>query len=97
LGNIFETPIEKLAASDIKRKFARAKQNLSNKCLVCRHLAVCRGGCMKDRAPFDKDSFGRESYFCEGYKRFFDYTIPRFMKIAAEINAASAIKNHPYV
>ena len=52
LGNIFETPIEQLAACAQKKAFARQKQNLSNKCLVCRHLAVCRGGCMKDRAPW---------------------------------------------
>ncbi len=95
LGNIFETPIEKLAASSKKRTFARAKQNLCNKCLVCRHLAICRGGCMKDRAPFDRDNFGKESYFCESYKRFFDYTIPRFMQIAAEINAASVAQAQP--
>ena len=89
LGNIFETPIEELAASSKKRDFARKKQNLCNKCLVCRHLAICRGGCMKDRAPFDKENYGRESYFCEAYKRFFDYSMPRFMQIAATINADS--------
>jgi uncharacterized protein len=96
LGNIFETPIEKLAASSKKREFARAKQNLCNKCLVCRHLDICRGGCMKDRAPFDKDSFGRESYFCEGYKHFFDYAIPKFMQIAAEINAGRTAGPQPF-
>ncbi|MFH1716691.1 MAG: anaerobic sulfatase maturase [Planctomycetota bacterium] len=90
LGNIFETPIEKLAASSIKRAFGRAKRNLCDKCLVCRHLAVCRGGCMKDRSPFDKDDFGKESYFCEAYKRFFDYAIPKFMQLAAEVNAGRA-------
>jgi uncharacterized protein len=95
LGNIFETPIEKLAASKTKRAFARAKRNLSNKCLVCRHLAVCRGGCMKDRAPFDKDSFGRESYFCEAYKQFLDHSAPRFMQLAAEVNARRAAQNQP--
>ena len=97
LGNIFETPIEKLAASSKKRAFARAKKNLCNKCLVCRHLAVCRGGCMKDRAPFDKENYGRESYFCEAYKHFFDHAIPRFMQIAAEINAESAAGNRPVI
>jgi len=97
LGNIFETPIEKLAAGSKKRAFGRAKQNLCNKCLVCRHLAVCRGGCMKDRVPFDKDSFSRESYFCESYKRFFDYAMPRFMQIAAEISAGSPVKTQPFV
>jgi len=95
LGNIFETPIEKLAASSMKRAFARAKQNLCNKCIVCRHLAVCRGGCMKDRVPFDKDNFGTESYFCEAYKRFFDHATPRFMQLAARINAESAAQTQP--
>ena len=107
LGNIFETPIEKLAASSKKRAFARAKQNLCNKCLVCRHLAICRGGCMKDRTMLDagysildknRESRieNRESYFCEGYKRFFDHTIPRFMQIAAEINAARTARPRPF-
>ncbi len=95
LGNIFETPIQKLAAGSKKRAFARAKQNLCNKCLVCRHLAVCRGGCMKDRAPFARNSFGKESYFCESYKRFFDYTIPKFMQLAAEINASAPAGTQP--
>jgi len=50
-------------------------------------LDICRGGCMKDRAPFDKDNFGRESYYCEAYKRFFDYAGPKFSQIAADISA----------
>jgi len=95
LGNIFETPIEKIAAGARKREFARAKQNLCNKCLLCRHLDVCRGGCMKDRIPFDKENFGRESYFCESYKRFFDYAMPKFLQIAAGINASSPVKTPP--
>jgi hypothetical protein len=45
---------------------------------------------MKDRAPFDKENYGRESYFCEAYKQFFDHTIPRFLQIAAEISAEQA-------
>jgi uncharacterized protein len=97
LGNIFDTPIEKLAASSKKRTFARNKKNLCNKCLVCRHLAVCRGGCMKDRAPFDKENYGTESYFCEAYKQFFDHALPRFMQIAAEINAESAARSQPTI
>ena len=95
LGNIFETPIEKLASGRKKRKFARAKQSLCNKCLLCRHLAVCRGGCMKDRTALDKD-WSKESYFCESYRRFFDYAIPRFMQIAADIGTGSPAKKlHP--
>jgi len=97
LGSIFETPMEKLAAGSKKRAFARAKQSLCNKCLLCRHLAVCRAGCMKDRAPFDKENFGRESYFCESYKRFFDYAMPKFLQIAAAINAGSPVRTQPFL
>ena len=96
LGNIFETPIGKLAAGDKKRGFARTKQSISNKCLLCSRLELCRGGCMKDRAPFGSSSFGRESYFCESYKRFFDYAMPRFMQLAAAISAGQTTANRSF-
>ena len=41
---------------------------------------------MKDRTVFQRDNFTEVSYFCESYKRFFDYAMPRFMQIAAAIN-----------
>ena len=92
LGNILETPIEQLATDSTKLKFARAKQNLSNKCLICRYLPVCRGGCMKDRIAIEDGNFNRESYFCESYKRFFEYSMPRFMKIAGQIRTESTYR-----
>jgi len=93
LGNILETPLYKLASGSKKRAFARAKQNLSNKCLLCNYLDICRGGCMKDRARLNDDSQSRESYFCESYKKFFDYALPKFRQIAAAIEAGTA-KRH---
>jgi len=91
LGNILETPIEKLASSDIKRKFARTKQNLSNKCLICRYLSICRGGCVKNRIGSDSSGLAKESYFCESYKSFFNYSLPKFLQIAA--NYKSKLQN----
>jgi uncharacterized protein len=90
LGNILETPLEKLAGDSKKRAFARNKQKLCDKCLVCGHLDICRGGCMKDRARWNEKDKGQESYFCEGYRQFFDYTVPRFKQIAAGIKNGSA-------
>ena len=89
LGNILETPVEKLAGDSKKRTFARNKQQLCSKCLVCLHLDICRGGCMKDRNRWNEQGDNRESYFCESYKQFFDYTVPRFMQIAACIKNGS--------
>ena len=48
---------------------------------------------MKDKARLYSEYKGRENYFCESYKRFFDYTIPRFMQIAAAIKDGSAVRH----
>ncbi len=85
LGNILQTPIEELSAGKKKRQFSKLKTGISNKCLVCRHLDVCRGGCLKDRIVTDGD-YKAPSYFCAGYKKFFDYAMPRFTQIAAKFS-----------
>jgi uncharacterized protein len=111
LGNILETPIEQLAVCAQKKTFARQKQNLANKCLVCRHLAVCRGGCMKDRVPLvgwavptnstnripatnggHSPPYACESYFCESYRQFFDYALPRFLQVAAQMRSGALVR-----
>jgi uncharacterized protein len=91
LGNILQTPLEKLATAGLNRTFARLKQNLSNKCLLCRHLAVCRSGCLKDRMPRDPNQ-PQESYFCESYLRFFDHATGRARQIAAAITAGTTCR-----
>ena len=45
---------------------------------------------MKDRARMVDDLQGSESYFCRAYKRFYDYSLPRFMQISAEISGGSS-------
>lgn len=84
LGNIMETPIAELAAGEIKRGFNRKKTEIDNKCLMCRHLDICRGGCPKDRAMLT-GMHKVPSYFCEGYKMFFAYALPRLEMIAQDI------------
>jgi uncharacterized protein len=87
LGNILDTPMQDLMLSTEKRRFARKKQKVNNKCLVCLHLDICRGGCMKDRLPLGSSTGIPVSYFCESYKMFFDYARPRLAQLAAELNA----------
>jgi len=86
LGNILDTLISKLYQSDIKRKFANQKNRIHNKCLICRHDALCRGGCLKDRVMTD-DGFANPSYLCQGYKTFFDYVKPKLSQLAADITS----------
>jgi len=84
LGNIMDTPIEQLAASSVKHDFARKKTEIDNRCLVCRYLDICRGGCPKDRAMLT-GTHKTPSYFCEGYKMFFDYALPQLRGIAQKV------------
>jgi uncharacterized protein len=87
IGNILETPLGELASSREKRAFARDKQKLCSQCLLCRHLDVCRGGCVKDRVRLGDAGPGQPSYFCEAYKQFFDYAKPKLMQIAADVES----------
>ena len=84
LGNVLESPIEELFQSDIKKQFSDEKTNIHNKCLICRHNAICRGGCLKDRIAVS-DGFKNPSYFCQAYKKFFDYCLPKLAQLAAKI------------
>ena len=87
LGNVLERPLVELATSEIRRAFAREKQKLCGRCVVCPHLDICRGGCMKDRVRLEGGRPEGPSYFCESYKRFFDYAAPRFKRMAGEVSS----------
>jgi len=89
LGNICETPIEQLANNRIKRSFSSQKARLNNKCLICRHLNICRGGCPKDRLIVN-GGVTDLNYYCEAYKRFFDYSLGKLAELAAD-----AVGNQP--
>jgi len=89
LGNILETPLKDIAACKKKVNFNKAKLSVPSQCLICRYLDICRGGCQKDAAALGDNWAGKPSYFCAAYKKFFDYSMPKFMQIAAEFSAGS--------
>ena len=72
------------APVELKRQFSRNKRDIDNKCLVCRHLDICRGGCPKDRLA-GSGTHKAPSYFCEGYKLFFDHTLGHFRQLATQL------------
>ncbi len=87
LGNIFDTPIEKLASCPAKRNFARFKKKNPTNCLICPHRDICRGGCPKDRLKDGKVAFDGLSYLCPAYKKFFTYAKPRLAQLAAKVQS----------
>ena len=93
LGNILEAPIERLFQSSKKLQFAEDKSNIHSKCIVCRHNAICRGGCLKDRVGVN-NSFTNPSYFCQAYKRFFDYALPLLFQLAEKFSRNQDLNIH---
>lgn len=91
LGNIAETNIGDISHGEKKRSFASKKSQISNKCMLCRYLPACRGGCLKDRLAVSGDSFKYPSYFCSAYKQFFDHAMPKLTQLVAELSANGSI------
>ncbi len=85
LGNIAETHIMELVASDKQQKFGRDKlDTLPSYCQECDVLFACHGGCPKNRFVETPDGQPGLNYLCAGYKAFFHH-IDQPMRIMADL------------
>jgi uncharacterized protein len=85
LGNIKESHMIELIASDQQLKFGRDKMTtLPRYCLECEVRFACHGGCPKNRFIKTPDGESGLNYLCAGYKSFFKH-VNRPMKIMAAL------------
>jgi uncharacterized protein len=74
LGNITETPLAELIASDKQVAFGQAKrESLPQYCLDCDVRFACHGGCPRNRFIATPDGEEGLNYLCAGYKSFFNH------------------------
>ncbi len=86
LGNILETPLEKLVYSGKQIQFGKEKETtLPQYCRECPFLFVCNGGCPKDRFITTPDGEEGLNYLCEGYQYFFAHVDPYMRFMANEL------------
>ena len=72
LGNIMQTHMRELAASEPQRKFGQDKFNaLPRVCRECNMLFACKGECPKNRFVTTLDKEPGLNYLCAGWKAFF--------------------------
>jgi uncharacterized protein len=98
LGNIGETPLGELLASQAQRAFGEAKRDaLPRYCRECDVLALCNGGCPKYRFIRTPDGEEGLNYLCAGLKAFFLHSreplarmVARQQAPAAEVRAMAA-------
>ncbi len=87
LGNIMERPLSEMVYSEFQINFGKLKSSLPQKCMVCKYLRVCNGGCIKHRflkSAGHGNSVIRVNYLCDGYYRFFEYVSP-YMEAMAKL------------
>jgi uncharacterized protein len=85
LGNITETSLIELVASEKQLKFGRDKEStLPQYCRKCPVLFVCHGGCPKNRFVETPDGEPGLNYLCESYRAFFTH-IDRPMRMMADL------------
>jgi len=85
LGNIKDSHLIELVASDQQRKFGQDKwDSLPKYCRVCEVLFACYGECPRNRFVHTPDGEPGLNYLCPGYKLFFNH-IDRVMRIMADL------------
>jgi len=88
LGNILTDNWDDIIASPIYKKFGQDKSLWNSLCIKCQFNNFCHGDCQKFRRG-DKKTTKTISQLCKGWKKFYSYTLPRFIKIATRIKNTS--------
>lgn len=82
LGNLTDTPLVNMLASDTQRKFGMDKLDfLPASCRSCGVRFACNGECPKHRFVMSEGEPNRQNYLCAGYRYFFNHidTCMKFM------------------
>jgi uncharacterized protein len=88
LGNIADTDMIELVASDRQQKFGQDKlDTLPQQCLDCQVRFACHGECPKNRFTTTADGDPGLNYLCAGYYNFFTH-IDHPMKIMVSLMRA---------
>ena len=92
VGNIRETPLVDLLESPAQQEFGRQKRDaLPRYCRECDVLALCHGGCPKDRFIRTPDGEEGLNYLCAGLHDFFTYSRPYLQQLAAFVMSGNPL------
>jgi len=95
LGNIRETPLAELLERPALLEFGRNKrERLPRYCQQCDVLALCNGGCPKDRLARTPEGEDGLNYLCPGLKQFYRHSRPYLHKLAWHRRSGEPIENY---
>ncbi len=81
LGNIKGDDMRVMRESKTAKRFVEVSRHIDPMCKGCKWVQLCRGGCRRNREPFE-DGKPVLNYYCPAYKEFFGYAMPRMQELA---------------
>jgi uncharacterized protein len=88
LGNVETGDLARMLDVGFAPEFGDAKvSQLPNDCRVCPQLALCHGGCPKDRIARTASGGSGLNYLCAGYRHWFAHARPVLDKMARCLRA----------
>ena len=87
LGNVMADSWSVLQQSAVYADFGRRKSQWHSDCQTCTFAWICGGDCLKHRLCAEAGEPRRLSELCEGWRRFYAHSLPRFREMAAGIRA----------
>ena len=82
LGNLNEQRMPEIAEAGRRSGFAERALLVEESCKTCSYFKLCRGGCYRTRV----ESEYSKSYYCEGYRMFFEHCLEPLREIAESIS-----------
>ncbi|MBQ8409005.1 MAG: anaerobic sulfatase maturase [Clostridia bacterium] len=89
LGNVRENGFGEMIASETAKKFVEKSFFVREECKNCRYYKLCRGGCRREREPFE-DGLPSLNKHCAAYKALFDACLEPMLEMARRIGAGYA-------
>ena len=88
IGDLDTSHLGALVELPSQRRFGDDKRDLlPAQCNACPWLAVCNGGCPKDRFAFTEDGEPGLNYLCSGLQRFFTHVEPPLKQVVARLRS----------
>ncbi len=84
LGNINEMSFNEMRQTPLSASFIKESTFIEEKCLHCKYIRLCRGGCKRYRTSTGASGLPM-NYFCEAYYNFFESNIAGIAEIADEL------------
>lgn len=76
LGSLAEQHLKDMWDAPLAERFCACGRGYPPKCVGCRWLPLCHGGCQRDWVDHDRN------YHCEALSSFFEYAFPRLRHMA---------------